>query len=104
MVCAEHLAQSWDTDHPGGQSVTALSNMTFCIKLSFQSRGQTPTGLRIPSSREESQPRLYALLYNFLLSLFIYFERDRWGGGAERKGERENHKQAPHCQHRAHER
>ena len=40
----------------------------------------------------------------FLLSLFIYLERNRdnmSGGGTEKEGEREDPKQAPRCQHRA---
>ena len=40
--------------------------------------------------------------YDFL-SLFIYFEKEREsmsGGGAESKGESENHKQAPDPQRR----
>ena len=41
------------------------------------------------------------LEYSFLLLLLIYFERESLSrGGAERKGERENPKQAAHCQRR----
>ena len=43
----------------------------------------------------------FQLLF-FLFSKFIYLERDGVReGGAEGEGERENHKLAPHCQHRA---